>query len=199
MDINKKYGINHRLGFFTLTCEEDSKDPSLLHVSIHWPVIVDTAPTHSLARGGLMGYFDQMWLCSVHRGDTDHTLSDAYSAAVKRLEEVQFWDGCYRWSDQSPLLEFFTEKVKYLVGVDVFPIQRLRSGMDILITGTNYKVTIHLTYGGKGRVAEYDLCIEIGDSTNHHKSTFNNHGMHNQPHTAEALSSELLEIISSSE
>jgi len=198
MDTDKKYGINHSLGFFPLTCEEDSKDPSLLHVSIHWPVIEDTAPTHSLAHGGIIGRFDQMRLCSVHRGETDQNLAEAYSAAVRRLEEVHFWDCCYRWLDQPPLLEFFTEKVRYLVGVDVSPIQRLRSGMDILITGTNYKVTIRLSYGEKERVAEYDLGIEIGDSTNHHKSTFSNHGVRNQPRTAEALSSELLEIISSS-
>lgn len=110
MDTDKKYGINHRLGFFPLTCEEDSKDPSLLHVSIHWPVIVDTAPTHSRTCGGIMGYFDKMWLCSVHRGDTDYAMSHAYSAAVKRLEEVQFWDGCYRRSDQSPCLSFLRRR-----------------------------------------------------------------------------------------
>ena len=194
MEDYKKYGINHLLGFFSLTCEEDSKDPSLLRVSIHWP----SDGRCPLVHGGITEPFDQMWLCSVRRGETDHNLADAYSSAVRRLEEVHFWDCCCRWLDQPPLLEFFTEKVKYLVGADVSPIQRLRSGMDILITGTNYKVTIHLTYGGKKRAAEYDLGIEIGGSTNHHKSTFNNHGVSNQPRTAEALSSELLEIISSS-
>lgn len=139
-----------------------------------------------------------MLLCSVRRGETDQGLAEAYSAAVRRLEEVHFWDCCYRWLDQPPLLEFFTEKVRYLVGADVSPIQRLRAGMDILITGTNYKVTIRLIYGRNERVAEYDLGLEIGDSANHHQSTFNNHDMRFQPRTAEALSGELLGIISSS-
>lgn len=194
MEEYKKYGIDHLLGFFSLTCEEDSKDPSLLRVSIHWP----SDSGCPLVHGGITEHFDQMWLCSVRRGETDQNLAVAYSAAVRRLEEVHFWDCCSRWLDQPPLLEFFTEKVRYLVGVDVSPIQRLRAGMDILITGTNYKVTIRLSYGGNERVAEYDLSLEIGDSANHHQSTFNNHDMRYQPRTAEALSGELLGIISSS-